>query len=82
MSVQNLEKYLNQLANYKLPKDEAMLWEVQLSVVYATHVLTPSNPKEALTALASWQKWITHPVPPAIKSCIAQIGMLCQKIKA
>ncbi|KAK3571662.1 hypothetical protein QTP86_015993 [Hemibagrus guttatus] len=80
--VQNLTKCINQFINYKLPEDAAMPWEVQLSVVYATHDLAPSNPKEALAALASWQGGITCPVPPAINSCIAQIGTLCQKIKA
>ncbi|KAK3571741.1 hypothetical protein QTP86_018729, partial [Hemibagrus guttatus] len=79
--VQNLAKAINQFGNHKLSENAAMPWEVQLSVVYATHDLAPSNPKEALAALASWQGGITHPVPPAIKSCIAQIGTLCQKIK-
>ncbi|KAG7335535.1 hypothetical protein KOW79_000228 [Hemibagrus wyckioides] len=79
--VQSLAKAVNQFGNHKLSKDAAMPWEVQLSVLYATHDLAPSNPKEALVALASWQKGITCPVPPAIKRCTTQIGTLCQKTK-
>lgn len=79
--VQSLAKAVKQFGNHKLSNNAAMPWEVQLSVVYATHDLAPSNPKEALVALASWQKGITCPIPPAIKRCTTQIGTLCQKTK-
>ncbi|GAA6099907.1 little elongation complex subunit 1-like isoform X1 [Tachysurus ichikawai] len=37
------------------------------------HDLAPSNPREALETLTSWQEGIAQPVPPAVTSCITQI---------
>ncbi|KAF7707906.1 hypothetical protein HF521_016963 [Silurus meridionalis] len=59
-----------------------MPWEVQLSVIYATHDLAPSNPEAALKTLESWRKNSTQPVPPAVIKCITQISFLCHQTKS
>ncbi|GAA6066708.1 little elongation complex subunit 1-like [Tachysurus ichikawai] len=75
--VQNLANGIKEFANYTLPDVAGLPWEVQLSVFYATHDLAPSNPREALEALTSWQEGIKQAVPPAVSRCITQIRTLC-----
>ncbi|KAF7707813.1 hypothetical protein HF521_016870 [Silurus meridionalis] len=56
--------------------------EVQLSVIYATHDLAPSNPEAALKTLESWRKNSTQRVSPAVIKCITQISFLCHQTKS
>ncbi|XP_046703510.1 little elongation complex subunit 1-like isoform X4 [Silurus meridionalis] len=80
MSFENLAKSINQFGMQNFSK--GMPWEVQLSVIYATHDLAPSNPEAALKTLESWRKNSTQPVPPAVIKCITQISFLCHQTKS
>ncbi|KAI5629950.1 little elongation complex subunit 1, partial [Silurus asotus] len=73
-SVENLTKRIIEFGTQKALED--MPWEVQLSLIYASHDLAPSNPKATLKTLQLWQKKFTKPVPPAVTKCISQISFL------
>ncbi|XP_035387062.1 little elongation complex subunit 1 isoform X2 [Electrophorus electricus] len=77
--LQNVSKPINLFAKHGIA--EGVPWEVQLSAVYAIYDLAPISPKDALDSLASWRGDTTRPVPPAVTSCITQIGSLCRQIK-
>ncbi|KAI5107414.1 little elongation complex subunit 1 [Silurus meridionalis] len=79
MLVENLAKNMIEFGNQNLSK--GMSWEVQLSVIYAIHDLSASNPEKALKALISWQQKIRQPVPPAVTMCLKKIGLLCHQIR-
>ncbi|XP_046703412.1 little elongation complex subunit 1-like [Silurus meridionalis] len=78
-SVENLTKSIIEFGTQKVLED--MPWEVQLSLIYASHDLAPSNPKTTLKTLQLWQQKFTKPVPPAVTKCISQISFLSTKKK-
>ncbi|XP_063055806.1 little elongation complex subunit 1 [Engraulis encrasicolus] len=76
-AVRKMASVINVLG--KQGQAEGVPWEVQLATAYTIYDLSPSNPKEALAALAEWRAEATGRVPAGITSCLTQISSLSRK---
>ncbi|XP_034776538.2 little elongation complex subunit 1-like [Acipenser ruthenus] len=77
-SVKNVATVINMFGRHANAED--VPWGVQLATVYAICDLAPSNPKEAMESLTAWRSETTRTVPPAVTSCITQMGSMCRQI--